>query len=95
MTTDDKTNLRYLGASLGRELLAQAMMCAIAEWQKDPSYKHAMFLAGFGRAIADAAKFDEYWEEKTQAGYRNAIEILEYTAEQVTDSQMDSRETEE
>lgn len=67
-------DLKKAGANLGREGLSLAVIKAVDEF--DGSYKGAMRLAGRLKAIAQAAKADDYWSEKVEDGYLFESEIL-------------------
>jgi len=66
--------LRGRGEKLGREGLSLRVIELIEEF--DGSYKGAMILAGHLKAIAQAAKFDEYWSEKVDIGFHNEMTHL-------------------
>lgn len=57
--------------SLGRSGLSEAAIKAVSDF--DGSYKGAMVLAGKMKAIAQAAKFDSYWNEKVEDGYMKML----------------------
>lgn len=59
------------GKSVGREGMSQAAIKAVDEF--DGSYKGAMILAGKMKAIAQAAKCDDYWSEKVGMGYQRQL----------------------
>ena len=59
--------LRECGKKLGREGLSKRVIKLVGDF--DGSYKGAMILAGRLKAIAQAAKFDEYWSEKVSMGF--------------------------
>ena len=61
--------LRQQGERLGREGLSQRSITVVREFNKDPSYKAAMILAGRMKAIAQAAKCDGYWSEIVSRGF--------------------------
>lgn len=62
--------LRKHGMKIGREGLAVAVIHAINVYQENESYKNAMALAGALKAIAQAAKCDEYWTEQVDKGFK-------------------------
>lgn len=60
-------DLKRAGEQLGRTKLAARVVELIDEF--DGSYISAIVLAGRMKAIAQACKFDMYWEEKAGIGY--------------------------
>jgi|GEM_PF-2339143 len=59
--------LRKEGERLGRSGMSQRVLKCVEEF--DGSYKGAMILAGRLKAIAQAAKCDDYWDEKVNKGF--------------------------
>ena len=59
------------GRQVGREGMSRAAIQAVEEF--DGSYKGAIKLAGRMKAIAEAAKCDDYWSEKMQMGYSSQL----------------------
>ena len=45
----------------------------VKEFEADGSYKGAIELAGRMHAIAIACKYDDYWQEKAETGYRREL----------------------
>lgn len=64
-------NLRKSGEQLGRANLADRVIELIAGF--DGSYVGAMALAGRMKAIAQAARFDGYWDEKVGLGFQSEM----------------------
>ena len=65
-------DLRCHGARLGRAGLSQRAHDLVIEYAtKHPTghWREAIILAGKLRAISLAARGDEYWKEKTDAGF--------------------------
>lgn len=74
MTTWDIKNARgakEAGARIGREGMSKAVIKAVDEF--DGSYKGAMELAGKLKAVAQAARSDQYWQEKVDDGYMKML----------------------
>jgi hypothetical protein len=65
--------LKEQGKRLGRQGLSERVFTLVDEFNKEEnrSYKNAMVLAGRLKAIAHAATFDSYWDEKASIGYEN------------------------
>ena len=62
--------LRAAGGRLGRDGLSKRVIKLVDDYAElDGSYKGAMILAGRLKAIAQAAKYDEYWDEKVSIGF--------------------------
>lgn len=69
--------LREQGKRLGRQGLAERVLTLVDEFNKNRSYKNAIVLAGRLKAIAQACKFDSYWDEKCGSGYNHETYDLE------------------
>lgn len=69
--------MKAQGARLKRDGLAEVVFCLVDEFNENRSYKNAMVLAGRLKAIAQAAKFDSYWNEKCSTGYEMEVRDLE------------------
>lgn len=67
--------LRNEGGRLGRSGMSERIISIISGF--DGSYKDAMRVAGAIKAIAIAAKCDDYWDEQVQRGYYQEIEDLQ------------------
>jgi len=80
MTSEQKKRAKAAGKILGRAGLATAVQDSIKEYEKDPSYKRAIFLAGVCRAIATACEYDTYWDEKQFDGVICGLDLLEFRA---------------
>jgi len=63
--------LKREGERLGRAGLAERAIALVKAF--DGSYKGAIILAGRMRAIATACKYDDYWQEKADEGYRREL----------------------
>lgn len=61
----------------GRAGLSERVMNLVTEFNKAPTYKKAIELAGRCRAIALAANADSYWSEKCTSGFYNETDWLE------------------
>lgn len=75
---EDARALKAAGAKLDRAGLAEYVLAAARRC--DGSYKGAMRLAGELKAVAIAAKFDDYWSEKVLDGYYSALGKLKQAA---------------
>lgn len=62
-------SLRLEGKRLGRAGLAERVFTLVDEFNNNRSYKNAIVLAGKLKAIAQACKYDGYWDEKCSAGF--------------------------
>lgn len=67
----DWKNLKKQGNRLGRAGLSERVFTLVDEFNssENRSYKNAMVLAGRLKAIAQAATFDSYWNEKMSQGF--------------------------
>lgn len=61
--------LKAEGKRLGRAGLAERVLTLVDEFNKNRTYKNAIVLAGKLKAIAQACKFDCYWDEKCSSGF--------------------------
>lgn len=61
--------LKAQGQRLGRDGLSERVNTLVDEFNENRTYKNAMVLAGRLKAIAQAATFDSYWDEKMSQGY--------------------------
>ena len=73
----DAKELRKQGERLRRQGLAERVFTLVDEFNKNRSYKNAIVLAGRLKAIAQACKFDSYWDEKCCAGFEHEKYDLE------------------
>lgn len=75
----DFVALKKQGARLGRAGLSKRVFTLVDEFNREEnrSYKNAMVLAGKLKAIAQAAKFDSYWDEKMSSGFQFEKQDLE------------------
>lgn len=69
--------LKKQGERLGRAGLSERVFTLVDEFNENRTYKNAMVLAGRLKAIAQAATFDSYWNEKMSAGFQFEIADLE------------------
>jgi hypothetical protein len=69
--------LKLEGERLGRQGLSERVFTLVDEFNKNRSYKNAIVLAGKLKAIAQACKFDGYWDEKCSSGYEFEVSDLE------------------
>jgi hypothetical protein len=69
----DTATLKAEGERLGRAGLAERVLQLVKEFAADGSYKAAIELAGRMHAIAIACKYDDYWQEKAETGYRREL----------------------
>lgn len=67
----DWKELKKQGQRLKRQGLSERVFTLVDEFNQNRSYKNAMVLAGRLKAVAQAATFDSYWDEKMSAGYRS------------------------
>lgn len=66
--------LREQGKKLGREGMSQRVIHLIDDFvETGGGYKDAMILAGRLKAIAQAAKCDEYWDEQVNKGFHREM----------------------
>lgn len=70
---EEAKELRKQGDRLGRAGMSQRVLNLVNEFNKDQTYKGAMQLAGELKAIAIAAKCDDYWNEQVTKGYRREL----------------------
>lgn len=71
-------HLRAYGARIGRDGLAQRVQELVREYSaKDNSYKGAMTLAGALQVLAEAAMYDDYWEEQVRKGHLSEVHTLQ------------------
>jgi hypothetical protein len=70
-------DLRIHGKRLGRSGLAERVFALVDEFNKNRSYKNAIVLAGKLKAIAQACKFDCYWDEKCSMGFDSEIHDIQ------------------
>jgi len=73
---EESKYLRKQGERLGRPGMSQRAHSLIAEYMaKNPEghYKECIALVGRLHAIFIATKCDEYWREKSQAGYNKEL----------------------
>lgn len=76
--------LRAEGKRLGRQGLAERVFTLVDEFNKNRSYKNAIVLAGKLRAIAQACKYDSYWNEKCSTGFDFEFHDLQRTTKMGT-----------
>lgn len=72
--------LKTQGERLGRDGLSERVFTLVDEFNENRSYKNAMVLAGRLKAIAQAATYDSYWDEKMSQGFeseKHDISIIE------------------
>lgn len=69
--------LRLEGSRLGRAGLAERVFTLVDEFNKNRSYKNAIVLSGKLKAIAQACKYDGYWDEKMSSGFEFEASDLE------------------
>lgn len=69
--------LRLQGERLKRQGLAERVFTLVDEFNANRSYKNAIVLSGKLKAIAQACKFDSYWDEKMSAGFEFEARDLE------------------
>lgn len=69
--------LREEGKRLGRAALAERVFTLVDEFNENRTYKNAIVLAGKLKAIAQACKFDGYWDEKCSSGFEFEAQDLE------------------
>lgn len=69
--------LREQGERLGRQGLAERVFTLVDEFNEERTYKNAIALAGRLKAIAQACKFDSYWDEKCGVGFDHETYDLE------------------
>lgn len=62
--------LKAQGTRLGRDGLSERVFCLVDEFNENRTYKNAMVLAGRLKAIAQAATYDSYWDEKMSLGFQ-------------------------
>ncbi|MEK6772357.1 MAG: hypothetical protein AABY64_00330 [Bdellovibrionota bacterium] len=76
----DWKDLKKCGERLKRQGLSERVFTLVDEFNKpeNRSYKNAMVLAGRLKAIAQAATFDSYWDEKMSAGFQFEKQDLEH-----------------
>lgn len=79
----DWKDLKKQGERLKRQGLSERVFTLVDEFNKpeNRSYKNAMVLAGRLKAIAQAATFDSYWDEKMSQGYQFEKRDLERCTE--------------
>lgn len=65
----DWKDLKSQGERLKRQGLSERVFTLVDEFNENRSYKNAMVLAGRLKAIAQAATFDSYWDEKMSSGF--------------------------
>lgn len=73
----DAKELRKQGERLRRQGLAERVLTLVDEFNDNRSYKNAIVLAGRLKAIAQACKFDGYWDEKCSVGFEHEKYDLE------------------
>jgi hypothetical protein len=69
-------DLRLAGGALGRVELAERVIQLVDASFGGLSYKESIELAGRMKAIAQACKFDSYWEEKAGIGFEREYKEL-------------------
>ena len=84
---EEAKELRKQGKRLGRAGMSQRVIALVDEFtENDNSYKGAMELAGRLKAIAIAAKGDDYWSEQVSKGYHKELyDITKFEPEPVND----------
>lgn len=76
----DLKELKNQGQRLGRDGLSERVFTLVDEFNENRTYKNAMVLAGRLKAIAQAATYDSYWDEKMSQGFqfeKHDISIIE------------------
>lgn len=73
-----KGAIKKAGAHLGRKGLSKRVLEITEELVKAPSYKEAITVAGRMKALAIAAEYDHYWDEKMTKGFIAECERLEW-----------------
>lgn len=77
--------LQKAGAVLQREGLSKRAAAVMVELVTTTgSYKAAMVAVGRMKAIAQAAKYDDYWTEQVEDGFRKEMYFLEAEAKRLT-----------
>lgn len=61
--------LKKHGERLGRDGLSERAIQIMDEFVKAPGMREAMKVAGRMKALAGAAKFDDYWTEQVDKGF--------------------------
>ncbi len=72
--------LKKAGEKLGRAKLAERALEIAYEIIGDGSYKRAIRGAGQLKALAQACKYDDYWDEKMLDGFFEEVYNLEKSA---------------
>ncbi|MGI9504732.1 MAG: hypothetical protein ACR2RE_16945 [Geminicoccaceae bacterium] len=76
---EESKNLRAQGARIGRAGMSQRVQrLLLAYLEAGGGYKSAMILAGQMRALAVAAKCDDYWNEQVSKGWTREIYDLSH-----------------
>ena len=71
---------REYGDVVGREGLSERVIFILEEYgATDISYKEAIIICGRLKALAEAATFDTYWNEKMMLGYEGEELNMELT----------------
>lgn len=73
-------DLRKFGSKLGRAGLSELALKVAKEMIEDGSYKRAIAGAGELHAIALAARYDSYWDEKSCKGFQDGYYRLSKAA---------------
>lgn len=69
-------DLRRSGDALGRDGMSKRALEIMAEYSAKGSYKAAMVAAGRLKALATAAKCDDYWTEQVNDGFQKEMREL-------------------
>lgn len=79
--------LRKAGEVLQREGLSKRAAAIMVELLTTTgSYKAAMVAVGRMKAIAQAAKYDDYWTEQVDDGFQKEMRFLEAEAKRVAEA---------
>ena len=76
-----KGPLKEAGKMLGRAGISERIMAHVKEFNDDPTYKHAVRLAGKLKALAIACEYDSYWDEKQAIGFYDEGNALAWMLE--------------
>ena len=73
---NSKTLKKY-GKKLGRALIAEMVIGICKDVHLGGGYKAAIIALGELRALSEACKYDQYWEEKMLEGFNKMLEIAQ------------------
>ena len=80
----DAKELRKYGEKLGREGIAKLAIEICTKVATEQNYIEAIKAVGMIQALAQACKFDDYWDEKRWIGFGQMLDKAEFENKKTT-----------